>query len=71
MPPAPPHERRLGDDEEVYFLGLPANGKPDDRAGDISGWTPPVPNQGLPGMRERKRAEKERAKAEKREKARS
>ena len=44
---APPHERRLGDDEQAYFLGLPATGQPDDRAGDISG-APPVPkvNQG-------------------------
>ena len=33
----PPHERRLGDDEQAYFLGLPATGQPDDRAGDISG----------------------------------
>jgi NADH-quinone oxidoreductase subunit I len=32
----PPHERRLGDDEQTYFLGLPATGQPDDRAGDIS-----------------------------------
>ena len=32
----PPHERRLGDDEQAYFLGLPATGVPDDRAGDIS-----------------------------------
>ena len=47
----PPHERRLGDDEQAYFLGLPATGKPDDRAGDISGWTPPVPNQGIPGRK--------------------
>ena len=29
----PPHERRLGDDEQAYFLGLPATGQPDDRAG--------------------------------------
>ena len=33
----PPHERRLGDDEQAYFLGLPADRQPDDRAGDISG----------------------------------
>ncbi len=33
----PPHERMLGDDEQAYFLGLPASGRPDDRAGDISG----------------------------------
>ena len=33
----PPHARRLGDDEQTYFLGLPATGRPDDRAGDISG----------------------------------
>jgi NADH-quinone oxidoreductase subunit I len=32
----PPHERRLGDDEQAYFLGLPPTGQPDDRAGDIS-----------------------------------
>ena len=61
----PPHERRLGDDEQAYFLGLPATGKPDDRAGDISGWTPPVPNQGIPGRKERAKAEKDAAKREK------
>ena len=55
----PPHERRLGDDEQAYFLGLPASGKPDDRAGDISGWTPPVPNQGIPGRKARAKAEKD------------
>jgi NADH-quinone oxidoreductase subunit I len=32
----PPHERRLGDDERTYFLGLPSSSQPDDRAGDIS-----------------------------------
>ena len=42
----PPHERRLGDDEQAYFLGLPASGRPDDRAGDISGYEPPVHEQG-------------------------
>ncbi len=43
----PPHERRLGDDEQAYFLGLPASGRPDDRAGDISGYEPPVMNKGI------------------------
>ena len=43
---APPHERRLGDDEQAYFLGLPSTGRPDDRAGDISGAVPQPMNQG-------------------------
>ena len=43
----PPHDRRLGDDEKAYFLGLPASGRPDDRAGDISGAPQVVPNQGF------------------------
>ena len=43
----PPHERRLGDDEQAYFLGLPATGVPDDRAGDISGTKPEPINQGF------------------------
>jgi NADH-quinone oxidoreductase subunit I len=42
----PPHERRLGDDEQAYFLGLPPTGEPDDRAGDISEVQPPPVNQG-------------------------
>jgi NADH-quinone oxidoreductase subunit I len=42
----PPHERRLGDDEQAYFLGLPPTGQPDDRAGDISEAEPPPINQG-------------------------
>jgi NADH-quinone oxidoreductase subunit I len=43
----PPHERRLGDDEEEYFLGLPATGQPDDRAGDIGDAQPRPMNQGF------------------------
>jgi NADH-quinone oxidoreductase subunit I len=43
----PPHERRLGDDEEEYFLGLPSTGQPDDRAGDISDARPRPMNQGF------------------------
>jgi NADH-quinone oxidoreductase subunit I len=43
----PPHERRLGDDEETYFLGLPSTGQPDDRAGDISEAQPRPINQGF------------------------
>ena len=42
----PPHERRLGDDEQAYFLGLPATPQPDDRAGDISDIEPRPINQG-------------------------
>lgn len=30
---APPHARRLGDDETAYFLGLPPTGTPDTRTG--------------------------------------
>ena len=43
----PPHERRLGDDEKTYFLGLPSTGQPDDRAGDISEAQPRPINQGF------------------------
>ena len=32
---------------QAYFLGRPASGQPDDRAGDISGAPPVVPNQGF------------------------
>jgi NADH-quinone oxidoreductase subunit I len=48
----PPHERRLGDDEEAYFLGLPATGQPDDRAGDIGDLPPRPINQGFRHRRE-------------------
>lgn len=58
MEPAP-HERRLGPDENSYFLGLPATGQPDDRAGDISGWQPPPVNQGMAGWKAKKRAAKQ------------
>ena len=30
---AHPHARRLGDDEQTYFLGLPKTGTPDTRTG--------------------------------------
>jgi NADH-quinone oxidoreductase subunit I len=53
---APPHERQLGDDEQAYFLGLPATEPSDarapespladDRAGDVSGAKPNPVNQG-------------------------
>ena len=43
----PPHERKLGDDEQAYFLGLPATGEPDDHAGDISGVKAQPVNQGF------------------------
>lgn len=33
---APPHERRLGNDETAYFLGLPPTGVPDTRTGGAS-----------------------------------
>ena len=33
----PPHPRRLGDDEQSYFLGLPPTGVPDTRTGSTSG----------------------------------
>src|SRR5690606_1150195 len=64
----PPHERRLGDDEKDYFLGLPPTGQPDDRAGDISGAEPKPINQGIRGWKQKKkeakRAERERERAE-------
>ena len=33
----PPHPRRLGDDEQSYFLGLPETGKPDTRTATTTG----------------------------------
>ena len=33
----PPHPRRLGNDEQAYFLGLPDTGTPDTRTGSTSG----------------------------------
>ena len=33
----PPHPRRLGDDEQSYFLGLPETGKPDVRTASTTG----------------------------------
>ena len=42
----PPHARRLGDDEQAYFLGLPATGTPDERAGVTSGYEPRPINAG-------------------------
>jgi NADH-quinone oxidoreductase subunit I len=47
----PPHARRLGDDEQTYFLGLPASGAPDERAGSTAGYQPRKINQGLKGNR--------------------
>ena len=55
----PPHPRRLGDDEQQYFLGLPATGRPDDRAGDISGAEPKLINQGIKGWKQKKKEAKE------------
>ena len=49
-----PHARRLGDDEQAYFLGLPAMGTPDDRAGDISGFVPEPVNAGYENRRKHK-----------------
>ena len=49
----PPHERQLGEDEQAYFLGLPATGQPDDRAGDVSDVKPPPINQGWRAQREK------------------
>ncbi len=43
----PPHDRRLGDNEQVYFLGLPETGHPDERAGDIRGAKRRKINQGF------------------------
>jgi NADH-quinone oxidoreductase subunit I len=54
----PPHERRLGDDEQAYFLGLPPTGQLDDRAGDISEAEPRPINQGW--RYQRKQAAKDR-----------
>jgi NADH-quinone oxidoreductase subunit I len=45
----PPHERRLGNDEQTYFLGLPSSNRPDDRMGDISSAVPKKINQGIKG----------------------
>lgn len=58
----PPHPMRLGH-ESTYFLGLPETGRPDDRMGDLSDVEPPQYNQGLPGMKARKKAAKDAEKA--------
>jgi len=50
---APPHDHRLGDDEQAYFLGLPSTGQPDDRAGDLGGVEPRPINQGYVNKRRR------------------
>jgi NADH-quinone oxidoreductase subunit I len=55
----PPHERRLGDDEQQYFLGLPPTGQPDDRAGDISEAESRPINQGWRYRREHPAKERE------------
>ncbi len=47
----PPHPRRLGDDEQVYFLGLPAMGTPDERAGSTAGFVPEPVNAGYENRR--------------------
>jgi NADH-quinone oxidoreductase subunit I len=43
----PPHERRLGDSEQAYFLGLPETGHADERAGSLHGAKRRKVNQGF------------------------
>jgi NADH-quinone oxidoreductase subunit I len=43
----PPHERKLGDNEQAYFLGLPETGHPDERAGAAHGAKRRKINQGF------------------------
>jgi NADH-quinone oxidoreductase subunit I len=43
----PPHERRLGDSEQAYFLGLPETGHADERAGSLRGAQRRTVNQGF------------------------
>jgi NADH-quinone oxidoreductase subunit I len=62
---APPHERRLGDDEQTYFLGLPATEAPPDWAPGVADTQPKI-NLGYPTVE--KLAEKQAKKARKQEK---
>jgi NADH-quinone oxidoreductase subunit I len=59
---APPHARRLGDDEQAYFLGLPATEPPAD-------WPPPLgdaqPNINKGHLAVKKQAKKARKRAKK------
>jgi len=63
---APPHERRLGDDEQTYFLGLPATEAPPDWAPGV-GDTQTKINPGYPAVTKqaRKQAKKARKQAKK------
>lgn len=45
----PPHPRRLGDDEQTYFLGLPSTGEPDPRGESADPKQRQGMNQGLKG----------------------
>jgi NADH-quinone oxidoreductase subunit I len=60
----PPHARRLGDDEQAYFLGLPATQAPADWPADLAG-AQPTYNQGYPAVKEQseKKAKKARKQA--------
>ena len=59
---APPHDRRLGDDEQAYFLGLPATEAPAEWAADL-GDAQPKTNLGYPAVK--KQAEKQAKRATK------
>jgi NADH-quinone oxidoreductase subunit I len=60
---APPHERRLGDDEQTYFLGLPATEAPAEWASDQGA---SKVNPGYPAVKTQ--ANKQAKKARKQEK---
>jgi NADH-quinone oxidoreductase subunit I len=64
---APPHERKLGDDEQAYFLGLPPTGVRDEPAGEVRDVPPPKINQGYPQVKKqaRKQAKKQARRAKK------
>jgi NADH-quinone oxidoreductase subunit I len=63
---APPHDRRLGDDEQAYFLGLPATEAPPPSAAG-PGEAPPTINLGYPEVQKQanKQAERLRKQAKK------
>jgi NADH-quinone oxidoreductase subunit I len=66
---APPHERRLGDDEQTYFLGLPATEAPPDWAPGL-GDTQTKINPGYPAITKQARKQAKKVRKQAKEQAR-